>query len=90
MIIKREKMIPRCTVVTSTKRSPTTKESAESYRTRMLIKDSVICHGKVVFHLCPRCKAVIPRDMVPYCDQCGQHLDWSEKDSALPAAIFQF
>ena len=83
---KREKKVVRVNV-TNGRVLPA---SAESYRRKRLIKDSVICQGTVVFHLCPRCKAAIPRDSALFCDQCGQCLDWSKKDSALPAAIFQF
>lgn len=91
MIIKRKgKPVHCCKDATSKKETTIPKNSAKAYRSQMLIKDSVICQGTVVFHLCPRCKAAIPRAMVPYWDQCGQCLDWREKDAALPAVIFRF
>lgn len=72
---KREKKVVRVNV-TNGRVLPA---SAESYRRKRLIKDSVICQGTVVFHLCPRRKAAIPRDSALFCDQCGQCLDWRKK-----------
>jgi hypothetical protein len=35
------------------------------------------------YHHCPTCNALLARENVKYCDNCGQRLDWSSYWEAL-------
>ena len=58
-----------------------------SYRFTMTITEITVSHsafyGKTGFYLCPRCRTALERDFQPYCDHCGQHLDWNECKKAI-------
>lgn len=65
-------------------------QRAISYRKAMLVSDCVITLNEVSFYICPRCKGGLIRENMRFCDLCGQCLDWSNKEYALPAAIFRY
>lgn len=48
-----------------------------SYRIPRRITDICLyCNGDA-YAQCPRCRIPLDRDYQPYCDRCGQALDWS-------------
>lgn len=54
-------------------------QTAITYRMPMVVKDMVSFHHfpkDNVYYRCPRCRELLPREFVAYCDRCGQCLDW--------------
>ena len=39
-------------------------------------------HGLAAFPVCPQCGRTIEREYQPYCDRCGQCLDWKDFSKA--------
>ena len=39
-------------------------------------------HGLTSFPVCPRCGRTMEREYQPYCDRCGQCLDWKDFSNA--------
>lgn len=35
-------------------------------------------HGTTAYPVCPRCKLTMEREYQPFCDRCGQKLDWED------------
>ena len=52
----------------------------ESYRTKMNITNLHI-HQNAAYPICPRCGAILERDYLKYCNECGQCLGWENYDS---------
>ena len=61
-------------------------EDAVSYRTPAPVS-AIRCFrfisGVTSFPVCPRCMATMDREYQPYCDRCGQALDWKGYSKAV-------
>lgn len=40
------------------------------------------CRGLIGYPVCPKCGNTMEREYQPFCDRCGQCLDWSAYDHA--------
>ena len=50
------------------------------YRQKMRIREVMVfsspVYGKIGYYVCPRCSTTLEREFMPFCDRCGQRLDW--------------
>ena len=37
--------------------------------------------GEELYYLCPKCRILLPREYMRFCDVCGQRLDWNQINS---------
>lgn len=49
-----------------------------TYRLPRTVNTVRIYKDKSCFSVCPRCKDIITHEYQPYCNNCGQCLDWSK------------
>ena len=51
-----------------------------SYRTAMRVTELMVYRSSGTedagYFVCPRCRVTLEREFVPFCDRCGQRLNW--------------
>ena len=58
---------------------------AITYRTPMLVKEAVVFKRRPdndVYYRCPRCQALLDREFIAHCSECGQCLSWDKYQKA--------
>lgn len=57
-----------------------------SYRVPMRVTEVMVFKspffGKTGYYVCPRCHITLERDLMSFCDRCGQRLDWKDHKRA--------
>lgn len=56
-------------------------DSPESYRKGMLVTEVMVFETwfrKTGYYVCPHCKITMDREFMPFCDRCGQKLNWGK------------
>jgi hypothetical protein len=54
---------------------------AIKYRIPMLVKEAVVFKRRPendVYYRCPRCQALLDREFIAHCSECGQCLNWDK------------
>lgn len=65
---------------------PKLREEELSYRFALRVTEEVMfkCpEGKTGYFVCPKCKELLPREYMGFCDYCGQRLDWKGADKPI-------
>ena len=56
--------------------SPSDLEDALSYRLPMAVSEIRVFYKHDGYPVCPRCRRILDREYMYFCDRCGQNLMW--------------
>lgn len=56
--------------------------AAHLYRLPMQVRERMVFLNGDSYPICPRCDALVDREYLRFCDQCGQRLGWEFFDFA--------
>lgn len=55
---------------------------AVQYRIPLPVREILQFSSGSCYPICPRCDMTIDREYMCFCDRCGQHLSWSQFETA--------
>ena len=57
-----------------------------SYRIAMCVTEIMVFKSTFAnetgYYVCPRCRITLEREFMPFCDRCGQRLNWKDYKKA--------
>lgn len=53
-----------------------------SFRQSMPVTELMLFPDETTYYVCPRCDITLEREFMPFCDRCGQCLNWKDYKKA--------